>query len=199
MRENGIQAIRTRKSRRYFSHTPAMGFAPNLLDQNFTATVANQKWSVDISYIEARKGWLYLAVVIDLYFRKIVGWAVSDRMKKDLALRALRLAIILRRPKPGLLHHSDRGRQYCTTEDQMERKQHGIKISMSGKGNCYDNAPGETFFKTLKAELVWRTRFETRLQAETLIRNYINTFYNSRRRQSFLGNIRPMRSENMAA
>jgi len=199
MRENGIRAIRTRKSRRYFSHTPVMGFAPNLLDQDFAAMAPNQKWSVDISYIETRKGWLYLAVVIDLYSRKIVGWAVSDRMKKDLALRALRMAIILRRPKPGLIHHSDCGSQYCAAEYQMELKRHGIKISMSGKGNCYDNAPVETFFKTLKAELVWRTRFGTRLEAEISIRNYINNFYNSRRRHSALGNISPIRYENMAA
>lgn len=199
MRENGIHAVRTRKSKRYYSHTPSLGFAPNLLERDFTATAPNQKWSVDISYIETLKGWLYLAVVIDLYSRKIVGWAVSERMKKDLALRALRMAITLRRPGRGLIHHSDRGSQYCATDYQMELKRHGIKISMSGKGNCYDNAPVESFFKTLKAELVWRTRFETRVQAEISIGNYINTFYNPRRRHSALGNISPVRYENMAA
>ncbi|MBL4748094.1 MAG: DDE-type integrase/transposase/recombinase [Magnetovibrio sp.] len=136
MRENGIQAVRMQKSKRYFSHPPVMDFAPNLLDQYFAAMVPNQKWSVDISYIETRKGWLYLAVVIDLYSRKIVGWAVSDRMKRDLALRASRMAIILHRPKPGLMHHSDRGSQYCATKYQVGLKRHGIKISMSGKGSC---------------------------------------------------------------
>lgn len=199
MRENGIQAIRTRKARRYYSHTPSLGFAPNLLKQDFTAMAANQKWSVDISYIETRRGWLYLAVVIDLYSRKVVGWTVSDRIKKDLALRALRMAIILRRPRSGLIHHSDRGSQYCATDYQMELKRNGIQISMSGKGNCYDNAPVEAFFKTLKAELVWRTKFETREQAERSIGNYINTFYNRRRRHSALGNISPMRYEKIAA
>ena len=199
MRENGIQAIRTRKARRYYSHTPSLGFAPNLLKQDFTAIAANQKWSVDISYIETRRGWLYLAVVIDLYSRKVVGWTVSDRIKKDLALRALRMAIILRRPRSGLIHHSDRGSQYCATDYQMELKRNGIQISMSGKGNCYDNAPVEAFFKTLKAELVWRTKFETREQAERSIGNYINTFYNRRRRYSALGNISPMRYEKIAA
>ena len=199
MRENGIQAIRTRKARRYYSHTPSLGFAPNLLKQDFTAIAANQKWSVDISYIETRRGWLYLAVVIDLYSRKVVGWTVSDRIKKDLALRALRMAIILRRPRSGLIHHSDRGSQYCATDYQMELKRNGIQISMSGKGNCYDNAPVEAFFKTLKAELVWRTKFETREQAERSIGNYINTFYNRRRRHSALGNISPMRYEKIAA
>lgn len=199
MRENGIQAIRTRKAKRYYSHTPFLGFAPNLLKRDFTALAPNQKWSVDISYIETQRGWLYLAVVIDLYSRKVVGWAVSDRMKKDLALRALRMAVTLRRPGRGLIHHSDRGSQYCATDYQMELKRHGIKISMSGKGNCYDNAPVESFFKTLKAELVWRTRFETRLQAERSIGNYINTFYNARRRHSAIGNISPVRYENKAA
>lgn len=199
MRENGIQAVRTRKSRRYYSHTPSLGFAPNLLERDFMATAANQKWSVDISYIETRRGWLYLAVVIDLYSRKVVGWALSDRMKKDLALRALTMAITLRRPDGGLIHHSDRGSQYCATDYQMELKRHGIAISMSGKGNCYDNAPVESFFKTLKAELVWRTKFETREQAERSIENYISAFYNARRRHSALGNISPMRYEKIAA
>ena len=156
MQENGIQPVRTKKSKRYYSHTPVLGFAPNLLDRNFMATEPNQKWSVDISYIETRRGWLYLAVVIDLYSRKVIGWAVSEHMRKDLALRALRMAITLRRPGSNLIHHSDRGSQYCATEYQMELKRHGIQISMSRKGNCYDNAPSETFFKTLKAELVWR-------------------------------------------
>ena len=199
MQENGIQPVRTKKSKRYYSHTPVLGFAPNLLDRNFMATEPNQKWSVDISYIETRRGWLYLAVVIDLYSRKVIGWAVSEHMRKDLALRALRMAITLRRPGSNLIHHSDRGSQYCATEYQMELKRHGIQISMSRKGNCYDNAPSETFFKTLKAELVWRTKFESRLQAEKSIGNYINTFYNARRRHSTLGNISPVRYENMAA
>lgn len=199
MRENGLQAVRTRKSRRYYSHSFTAGFAPNLLERDFTATAPNQKWSVDISYIETCRGWLYLAVVIDLYSRKVIGWAVSDRMKQDLALRALRMAITLRRPGRGLIHHSDRGSQYCATDYQMELKRHGIQISMSGKGNCYDNAPVEAFFKTLKAELVWRTKFETRLQAERSIGNYITTFYNARRRHSALGNISPVRYENNAA
>jgi len=164
MRENGIQAIRTRKAKCYCSHTLSLGFAPNLLERDFTAMTPNQKWSVDISYIETQCGWLYLAVVIDLYSRKIIGWTVSDRMKKDLALRALRMAITLRRPGRGLIHHSDRGSQYCATDYQMVLRRHGIKISMSGKGNCYDNAPVAAFFKTLKAERVWRTKFETRPQ-----------------------------------
>lgn len=199
MRENGLSAIRTRKARRYHSFTPAFGFAPNLLEQDFTVRSPDRKWSVDITYIATNEGWLYLAVVIDLFSRRIVGWAVSDRMKKDLALRALRMALVIRQPAPGLIHHSDRGSQYCATDYQMLLKKHSIKISMSGKGNCYDNAPVESFFKTLKAELVWRTKLETRYQAERMIMKYINLFYNVKRRHSALGNISPMQYEKIAA
>lgn len=199
MRENGLQAIRTRKWRGYTNISSALGYAPNLLAQDFTVPDPNRKWSADISYIQTREGWLYLAVVIDLYSRRVVGWALSDRMKKDLALRALQMALTLRQPKPGLIHHSDRGSQYCSTEYQMLLKRHQAQISMSGKGNCYDNAPVETFFKSLKAELVWRMRFETRDQAEKTIIKYINAFYNAKRRHSALGNISPMQYEKLAA
>jgi len=199
MRENGLSAIRTRKARRHHSFTPTFGFAPNLLEQDFTVRLPDRKWSADITYVATGEGWLYLAVVIDLYSRRVVGWAVSDRMKKDLALRALRMALAIRQPAPGLIHHSDRGSQYCAAEYQMLLKQHYIKISMSGKGNCYDNAPVESFFKTLKSELVWRTKLKTRYQAERVIMNYINLFYNVKRRHSALGNISPMQYEKIAA
>src|ERR671916_433950 len=117
----------------------------------------DEKWGADISYIWTREGWLYLAVVMDLFARRVVGWAVSDRLHKELVLAALRRALVVRRPEAGLLHHSDRGSQYCSIEYQAELRRHGILISMSGKGNCYDNSMVETFFKTLKSELVWRT------------------------------------------
>ncbi len=134
MRDNGLKAIRTRK-RRYQSYNrimPSMGYSPNLLKQNFTAKTANQKWVADISYIATSQGWLYLAIVMDLYSRRIVGWSISNRMKQDLALRALQMAITLRCPDAGLVHHSDRGRQYTATEYQMLLKQHKINSSMSG-------------------------------------------------------------------
>jgi putative transposase len=126
-------------------------------------------------------------VVIDLYSRRVVGWAVSDRMKKDLAITALRRSIAIRRPKPGLIHHSDRGSQYCSDEYQKILKSHGMEISMSGKGNCYDNSMVETFFKTLKSELIWRTVFLSRWQAERAIGIFIDGFYNPTRRHSALG------------
>jgi len=200
MRENGLQAIRTRRRPSFPRRkTLPYGYAPNLLVQNFTASRPNAKWGVDLSYIATANGWLYLAVVMDLYSRRIVGWYMSDRMKQDLALSALNMAITLRQPPPGLIHHSDRGSQYVATDYQMILKQHGIIPSMSGKGNCYDNSVVEAFFKSLKAELVWRVTFESREQAERTINDYIMNFYNPKRRHSTLGNISPMEYERKAA
>jgi transposase InsO family protein len=143
--------------------------APNLLDQDFTAAGPDEKWGADISYIWTKEGWLYLAVVIDLFARRVVGWSTSDRLHRDLALAALRKDVVMRRPAAGLVHRSDRGSQYCSVDYQAELKANGILISMSGRGNCYDNAMVETFFKTLKAELVWRTAFETPADATAAI------------------------------
>lgn len=143
--------------------------------------------------------WLYLAIVLDLFSRRIVGWAVSDRLKRDLALAALRRAITLRKPPPGLVHHSDRGSQYCSHDYRRLLKAHGMIASMSGKGNCYDNAMVETVFKTIKSELVWRTSFQTRRQAEKAIGHYIDGFYNPRRRHSALGYQSPIAFEAMTA
>jgi len=158
-----------------------------LMRDNVAATAPNQKWAGDISYIWTREGWLYLAVIIDLYSRRVVGWAVSNRMKRDLAIRALEMAINLRKPPKGCIHHTDRGSQYCSHDYQKNLRQHGFKVSMSGKGNCYDNAAVETFFKTIKAELIWRHQWPTRRAAELAIFNYINGFYNARRKHSALG------------
>lgn len=200
MRENDIQAIRSRRQRyKQNAVMPCFGYASNLLEQDFTTDRPNQKWVADISYIPTLQGWIYLAVVMDLYSRRIVGWSMSDRMKQDLALNALKMAIALRRPGAGLIHHSDRGSQYTATDYQIMLKEHGITPSMSGKGNCYDNAVVESFFKTLKAELVWRIKFKTREQAERTINDYIMNFYNRKRRHSTLGNMSPMMYEQLAA
>jgi putative transposase len=138
MRENGLKARQRRRFKRTTDSLHAFPVAPNLLDQDFSAERPDEKWGADISYVWTREGWLYLAVVIDLFARRVVGWAVSDRLHKELALTALRRALAIRRPPAGLTHHSDRGGQYCSIEYQAELWRHGILISMSGKGNCYD-------------------------------------------------------------
>ena len=174
MRENGIVIERTRKFKATTDSNHTFNIAPNLLDRDFHAPEPNQKWAGDISYIWTREGWLYLAVILDLHSRRIIGWAVSNRMKRNLAIRALKMAIALRSPPKGCIFHSDRGSQYCSHDYQQILREHGFKASMSGKGNCYDNAAVETFFKTIKAELIWRRSWETRRQAETAIFQYIN-------------------------
>ena len=139
MRENGLRARQKRQFKRTTDSEHAWPIAPNIIDQDFAATAPNQKWGVDISYVWTREGWLYLAVVIDLFSRKVVGWAVGDRLHRRLALAAPRKALTMRRPPEGLIHHSDRGSQYCSVDYQAELRRHGITISMSGKGNCFDN------------------------------------------------------------
>lgn len=198
MRENGLRARQKRRFKRTTDSLHAFPIAPNLLDQDFTATGPNQKWGADISYVWTREGWLYLAVIIDLFARRLIGWAVSDRLHKELALSALRRAIAVRHPAAGLIHHADRGSQYCSLDYQAELRKNGILISMSGKGNCFDNAMVETFFKTLKAELVWRTVFQSRAEATAAIARYIDGFYNPVRRHSALDFSSPLQFETQA-
>lgn len=197
MRDNGLKALQKRRYKKTTDSDHGGPVAPNILDQDFKATAPDQKWGVDISYIWTAEGWLYLAIVLDLYSRRIIGWAVSDRMKKDLALDALKRAIAIRRPPRGVIHHSDRGSQYCSDAYQKLLTGNGFILSMSGKGNCYDNAMVETVFKTIKSELIWRTIFKTRLQAETAISGYIDGFYNPRRRHSALGYMSPIKFESI--
>ncbi|WP_110281130.1 IS3 family transposase [Loktanella sp. PT4BL] len=199
MRQNGISVVRTRKHKVTTDSDHKFNIAPNLLDRNFTADHPNQKWAGDISYVWTREGWLYLAVILDLHSRRVIGWAVSNRMKRDLAIRALEMAIAFRQPPKGCIHHTDRGSQYCSHDYQKRLRQHGFKVSMSGKGNCYDNAAVETFFKTIKAELIWRHPWETRRKAEMAIFEYINGFYNPRRRHSALGWKSPVAFERKVA
>ncbi|WP_418294697.1 IS3 family transposase [Microvirga ossetica] len=198
MRENGLKARQKRRFKRTTDSHHAFPIAPNLLEQDFSAERPNQKWNADISYVWTSEGWLYLAVVLDLFARRVVGWAVSDRLHKELALEALRKALAIRRPGEGLTHHADRGSQYCSIEYQAELRKHGIRISMSGTGNCFDNAVVETFFKTLKSELVWRTVFQTRAEARKAIGRYIDGFYNPVRRHSTLDYVSPAQFERLA-
>jgi putative transposase len=198
MAENGLKARQTRRFKRTTDSHHTFPVAPNLLDQDFTTERPDEKWGADISYVWTREGWLYLAVVIDLFARRVIGWAVSDRLHRQLALDALAKALVMRQPQVGLIHHSDKGSQYCSNDYQAELTRRGIRISMSGKGNCYDNAMVETFFKTLKSELVWRTIFYTRAEAKHAISRYIDGFYNPVRRHSALGFISPAKFEQLA-
>jgi transposase InsO family protein len=198
MRQNGIQVIRSRKFKRTTDSDHVFNIAPNLLQQDFTASGPNQKWAGDITYVWTREGWVYLAVILDLFSRRVVGWAISNRMKQDLALRAVNMAIAIRRP-PGCIHHTDRGSQYCAHDYQKLLRKHALTPSMSGKGNCYDNSAVESFFKSLKAELVWRHNWQTRREVEVALFEYINGFYNPRRKHSALGWKSPVAFEQRAA
>lgn len=199
MRENDIRIERSKKYKVTTDSNHAFNIAPNLLNRDFHADRPNQKWAGDISYVWTREGWLYLAVILDLHSRRVIGWAVSNRMKRDLAIRALKMAVALRQQPKGCIHHTDRGSQYCSHDYQKLLRQHGFQVSMSGKGNCYDNSAVETFFKTIKAEMLWRRSWPTRREAEVAIFQYINGFYNPRRRHSALGWKSPVAFERKVA
>jgi transposase InsO family protein len=160
--------------------------APNRLAQAPKATAPNQLWVADITYIETKEGWLYLAAILDLYSRKIVGWAMSLRIDTALVLKALGMALLHRNPPQDLLFHSDRGVQYASADYRRALSQAGLVASMSRKGNCYDNASIESFWSTLKLELVYRRSFNTRAQAQSEIFDYIESFYNRQRSHSAL-------------
>jgi putative transposase len=182
-------AIRARHKRRWKATTDSnhnLPVAPNLLEQRFEAERPNQVWLADISYIWTDQGWLYLACILGLYSRLIVGWAMSHRPDRKLVLEALGMAYFRRRPPPGLLHHSDRGSQYCSHDYQQLLQLYGITASMSRKGNCYDNAPMESFFHSLKVERIHDRRYATRDEAHSDVFNYVETFYNPLRRHSAL-------------
>jgi transposase InsO family protein len=168
--------------------------ADNLLGRDFTAQAPNQKWLGDITYIATQEGWLYLASLEDVCSRRIVGWAMDERLKGELVERALRMALARRQPAKGLLHHSDRGSQYAAHPYRRLLAQEGVLVSMSRTGNCYDNAMKESFFATLKAECASRP-FATRAEARTAIFEYIEVFYNRQRLHSALGYLSPEQFE----
>jgi transposase InsO family protein len=200
MRHHGIRAIMARPRRvRTTDSRHDLPIAPNLLDRNFVAAAPNRVWLADITYVETDQGWLYLAVVMDLFSRKIVGWAMADHLRADLPLAALRMAISAQRPSAGLIHHSDRGVQYASAEYRKLLQSAGFKASMSRKADCYDNAPMESFFHTLKAELVYHTHYSTRAEATRDIFAYIEGFYNRTRRHSAIGYVSPVEMELKAA
>jgi putative transposase len=169
----------------------------NILDRQFSTSKPNQSWVTDITYVATHEGWLYLASVMDLYSRKIVGWAMDKNMTKELVMDALRMAYHRQKPRKGLIHHSDRGVQYASNEYQRLLKKYGMISSMSRKGNCYDNACIESFHGILKKELVHQTRYKTRLEARKSLFEYIEFFYNSKRIHSTLDYYTPNEFETM--
>jgi len=186
MRDNGIRARHKRRYKATTDSKHSLPVAPNLLDRNFTPAAPNQAWSADMTYIWTDEGWLYLAVVLDLFNREIVGWSIKPRMTADIVTDALTMAWFRRKPAPGLIHHSDRGSQYASHEFQAKLAAYGMVCSMSRKGNCWDNAPAESFFNSLKNERVHEMRYNTRGEAIADLFDYIEVFYNRSRRHSTL-------------
>lgn len=173
--------------------------APNRLEQQFTVAQPNERWVSDITFIPTREGWLYLAVIIDLYSRAVIGWAMHRRMKTELVTDALRMALMRRKVRSPLLLHSDQGSQYAAADYRAMLAENGIECSMSRKGNCWDNAVAESFFHTLKTELVHHEDYRSRSEAKASIFEYIEVFYNRQRRHSHLGQIAPLAFEKAAA
>jgi putative transposase len=195
MRQQGLVVKQTKGYKRTTKANPDHQLAPNLLDGYFEARSPNTKWCADITYIPTQEGWLYLAVILDLFSRRIVGWAMDKRMKQQLVSTALLMALRQRQPQEPLIHHSDRGSQYTSKAFQDLLADNNITSSMSGSGNCYDNAPVESFFGTLKTELVNHAVYRTRQDAKTDIFFYIEGFYNRNRRHSSLAFLSPANFE----
>jgi putative transposase len=195
MRDHGTAAKTARKFRCTTNSNHNLPTADNILDRQFDPASPNAVWMADITYIPTREGWLYLAAVEDLYSRRVVGWSMADHMQSRLVVDALELAVQRRLPGEGLLTHSDRGSQYASEHYQRLLGKHGITCSMSRRVNCWDNAPMESFFASLKKELVHDADFAARAEARTAIVEYIEVFYNNKRRHSSLGYLSPAEYE----
>jgi putative transposase len=191
MRKSGIAAKMKKRFKITTKSNPKAISSPNLLQQDFTASAPNQRWVADFTYVATGEGWLYVAMVLDLFSRKIVGLAMEKRMTADLVLKALEQAVLHRKPKAGLIHHSDKGSQYTSHDFQSLLALYGLISSMSGVGNCFDNATAESFFHTLKTEHIYFEHYKTREQAKISIFEYSMIFYNVKRRHSTLGYLSP--------
>ncbi len=198
MREMGLRGVTPRKFRVTTDSNHDDPIAENVLDRNFEALGPNRKWATDITYVYTGEGWLYLAVVMDLYSRRIVGWSTADHLKTGLCLDALQMALDHRMGVEGLIHHSDRGVQYASARYRDVLAAQGIECSMSRRANCWDNAVAESFFGTLKNELIYRRPWSTREEARDAIGEYIEIFYNRIRRHSTIGGMSPAKFEEMA-
>ena len=199
MRENGLGVRRKSRYRSTTDSKHSLPVAENLLQRCFEVPETNQAWVSDLSYLPTAEGWLYLCVIIDLYSRKVVGWSLSTRIDTELVLQALMMALMRRRPPKGLIFHSDRGCQYCSQAFRKRTNNYGIRQSMSRKGDPWDNAPAESFFKTLKSELCGHKAFRTREEARAAIFEYIEVFYNRVRLHSYLGYLPPEEYERISA
>lgn len=197
-REAGIEARRKRRFRVTTQSRVGVVAAKNRLKQRFEAEAVDRVWVGDITFVPTAEGWLYLAVLIDLYSRRVVGWAMSERIDQQLVLDALNMALLQRRVKPGLIHHTDQGRQYSSAAYLAVLKQHGMIASMSRRANCYDNAVAESFFSSLKNELIHHNSFRTRGEARTMIFEYVEVFYNRQRRHQSLDYCSPVDYERKA-
>lgn len=197
MKENGIRSKTVKKYKATTNSKHALPVQENVMNQEFTASKPNEKWVTDITYVSTEEGWLYLASVMDLYSRKIVGWHMSERMTKELVLQALRQAHGRQQPGLGLLHHSDRGSQYASHDYQKQLQTYEMIGSMSRKGNCYDNACIESFHSVLKKELIYLNKYRTREEAKKSIFEYIEVFYNNQRIHSTIDYHTPSEYERM--
>jgi len=195
MHKMGLVAAAGRRYRRSRKSGHDLPVAPNVVQRDFNPERPNQLWATDITYVWIWQGWLYLAVVVDLFSRRVVGWAAADHMRTELVLEALQMALERRVPGGDLVHHSDRGSQYASNEYRVRLRRHGIVCSMSRKGDCWDNAVAESFFGTIKTELLHRNAWPTRPEARHAIADYIEGFYNPHRRHSYLGQLSPAEYE----
>lgn len=195
MRQAGVSGLVPRKRRRTTIHVPGVRVADDLVERNFRPVAPNVLWVADVTYLRSWEGWVYLAAVQDAYSRRIVGWQMAEHMESSLVVDALQMAIFQRRPKPGLIHHSDQGSQYVSLAFGQAARGAGIARSMGSRGDCYDNSVAESFFATLKKELVHRGSWPTRRELISAVFEYIEGFYNPRRRHSTLGMLSPAQFE----
>jgi transposase InsO family protein len=197
MKEAGLAGRMRRRFRKTTDSNHSFPIAPNVLERDFTATAPNEAWVTDITYLWTREGWLYLAVILDLFSRRVVSWATSATIDRHLALAALKAALQARRPDAGLVHHSDRGSTYASGDYRTALETHAIECSMSRKGDCWDNAVAESFFATLKREVEEIDNLASHEQANAVLSDYIDTFYNLQRRHSTIGYHSPIEFELM--
>ena len=198
MRKAGLSGLQEKKWKGTTIRVPGVRVADDLLDRDFTATAPNQRWVADITYLRTWQGWLYLVAVQDLYSRRIVGWSMANHMRKELVIDALQMALAHRRPAPGLIWHSDQGSQFVSLAFGQQARAAGIAQSMGSRGDCFDNAVAESFFATIKKELIHRRSWPTRAELSTEVFDYIEVFYNRQRRHSTLGQRSPADFETAA-